>query len=273
MQIRPLRLSALLCTAALSALAAQDFHSLGLQQFAAHRFTEAESSFHHAIDADKNNVEAYKDLGRAEVELKKYNEAYHTWLKAEQLNPKDPKTKYYLGRLFYEADFPNEAAAWLREALKLAPHDYAAMTYLGLSAEALSYGDVAFKLYRNAIAESVAAQSPYSWAFLSLGKLLQKRGDADEALKILEQGSQKCPEAHELSAFGQLLMTRNQPRRAELVLRQAIKLDSSLSEAHYRLALLLESSGRAVEAKTEMAAFQQSKEHEKEVPKITAIRK
>jgi tetratricopeptide (TPR) repeat protein len=273
MQIRPLRLWALFCTAALSALAAQDFYSLGLQQYAAHRFAEAEGSFQRVIDADNNNAEAYKALGRAQVELKKYNEAYHTWLKAERLNPKDAKTKYYLGRLFYEADFPNQAAAWLRETLKLAPHDYAAMTYLGLSAEALSYGDVALKLYRNAIAESVAAQSPYSWAFLSLGKLLQKRGEADEAFKILEQGSQKCPESHELSAFGQLLMTRNQPRRAEQVLRHAITLDPSLSEAHYRLALLLESSGRAADAKAEMAAFQLAKEHEREVPKITAIRK
>ena len=258
---------------ALGSVCAGDWLAVGQQQSAAHQFLEAESSFQRAIDADKNNAEAYKALGRVEVELKKYNEAYHAWLKAEHLDPNCAKTKYYLGRLFYEADLPNQAAAWLREALKLAPHDYAAMTYLGLSAEALSYGDVALKLYGNAIAESVAAQSPYSWAYLSLGKLLQKRGETDRAFKVLEQGSQKCPEAHELSALGQLLITRSQPGRAEQVLRQALKLDPSLSEAHYRLALLLESSGRAADARTEMAAFEHAKAQEKEIPKITAIRK
>jgi tetratricopeptide (TPR) repeat protein len=266
-----MRLLVLLCV--LTPACAEDWLSVGLQQLAAHQFAEAESSFKRVINADRNDAEAYKALGRAELELKKYNEAYHAWLKAEQLNPKDAKTKYYLGRLFYEADFPNEAAAWLRQALKLAPHDYAAMTYLGLSAEALSYGDVALKLYGKAIAESETAQSPYPWAFLSLGKLLQKHGDPEQAFKILEQGSRECPEAHELSAFGQLLMARDQQARAEQVLRQAIKLDPTLSEAHYRLALLLEASGRAPEAKTEMAAFQQAKEQEKEIPKITAIRR
>lgn len=271
MRICALRLLVLVCCA--SAAICEDWLAVGSRQFAGHQFAEAEHSFQQAIAADPNNAGAYKSLGLAQLELKKYNEAYHAWLKAEQLNPKDAKTKYYLGRLFYDADFPNEAAAWLREALKLAPRDYAAMTYLGLSAEALSYSDVAFKLYSNAIAESVADHSPYSWAFLSLGKLLLKRGETDKAFKVLEQGARECPEAHELSAFGQLLTTRNQQERAEQVLRQAIKLDPGLSEAHYRLALLLESTGRSDEAQAEMRAFQQAKQQEQETPKITAIRK
>lgn len=273
MRICPLRLLVLLWCAAQAPVFTEDWLAMGSQQFAAHKFAEAEHSFQEAVSVDQKNAEAYKSLGLAQLELKKYNEAYHAWLKAEQLNPKDAKTKYYLGRLFYDADFPNEAAAWLRETLKLAPRDYAAMTYLGLSAEALSYSDVAFKLYSNAIAESVAEHAPYSWAFLSLGKLLLKRGETDKAFKVLEQGSRDCPEAHELSVFGQLLTARHQRERAEQVLRQAIKLDPSVSEAHYRLALLLESSGRGDEAKAEMKAFEQTKQQEQEIPKITAMRK
>jgi superkiller protein 3 len=272
MRSQPLCLLVLLCCATTAAFP-EDWLAAGKQQFAAHQFPDAERSFQQAIDANSKNAEAYKGLGLAQLELRKYNDAYHAWLKAEQLNPKDAKTKYYLGRLFYDANFPNEAAAWLRETLKLAPNDYAAMTYLGLCAEALSFSDVALKLYRNAIAVSTEAHSPYSWAFLSLGKLLQKRGEGDEAFRVLEQGARECPEAHELSAFGQLLMTRNQPERAEQVLRQAIKLDPGLSEAHYRLALLLEARGRTDESKAEMAAFQQTKEQENQIAKVTALRK
>jgi tetratricopeptide (TPR) repeat protein len=272
MRIRALRLVVLLCCAS-AVLVAGDWLAAGKQQFATHQFSDAEHSFQQAIAANPNNAEAYKGLGLAQLELKKYDDAYRAWLRAEQLNPKDAKTKYYLGRLFYDASFPNEAAAWLREALKLRPDDYAAMTYLGLCAETLSFSDVALKLYRNAIAVSTAAHAPYSWAFLSLGKLLQKRGDADEAFRVLEQGSRECPEARELSAFGQLLITRNQQQRAEQVLRQAIELDPGLSEAHYRLGLLLEASGRTQESKVEMAAFQQAKEQENQIAKITAIRK
>jgi tetratricopeptide (TPR) repeat protein len=272
MRIRALRLVVLFCCVWPAAFA-EDWLAAGKEQFAAHQFSAAEHSFEQAIAANPNSADAYKGLGLAQLELKKYNDAYHAWLKAEHLNPKDAKTKYYLGRLFYEANFPNEAAAWLRETLKLAPNDYAAMTYLGLCAEALSFSDVAVKLYRNAIAQSIADHSPYSWAFLSLGKLLQKRGEADEAFRVLEQGSRECPEAHELSAFGQLLMARNQQQRAEQILRQAIRLDPGVSEAHYRLGLLLEASGRTEESKAEMAEFQRTKQQESQIAKVMALRK
>jgi tetratricopeptide (TPR) repeat protein len=92
-------------------------------EFNRHEFSQAAVSFQHAIDLDPNRAEAYKGLGMAELELKNYDAAYRSWLKAADLNPNDGKTKYYLGRLFYEANFPNEAAAWLREALKVAPDD------------------------------------------------------------------------------------------------------------------------------------------------------
>lgn len=209
----------------------------------------------------------------ADLELKDYNGAYRAWLKAVELNPKDGKSKYFLGRLFYEADLPNEAAGWLREALKLSPDDYQATTYLGLCAEALGFDDTAAPLYRNALVQSQAQKKPYSWAYLSLGNFLKKHGDETQALHVLEEGARKCPEAHELSALGALLAARDQPQRAEEVLRQAIALDPALSQPHYRLGLLLKSAGRLEESKSEMTKFQQTKEQEDKNAKIMALRK
>jgi Flp pilus assembly protein TadD len=253
---------------------ARDFFDLGSRQFSERRFGEAKSSFSRAIELDKMSAEAYRALGMANLELKDYNGAYHAWLKAVGLNPNDEKSKYFLGRLFYEADFPNEAAAWLRQALQLAPDDYQATTYLGLCAEALNFDSTAAQLYRKAIADSEAQQKPYSWAFLSLGNFLKKHGDEKQSLAVLEEGATKCPEAHELAALGELLATHNQPQRAEQVLRQAIALDSGLSQAHYRLALLLRSTDRAEEAKAEMLKFQEAKSREEQQnAKIMALRK
>jgi Flp pilus assembly protein TadD len=266
----------LLFLAALTGQAGNDastWASQGAAQFSRREFTQAAASFQHAIDIDPTNADAYKALGMAELELKNYDAAYHAWLKAADLNPKDEKTKYYLGRLFYEADFPNEAAAWLREALKLSPDDFAAMTYLGLCAEALGFGDTAGQLYRKAIAESKVQGKPFSWAFLSFANYLKKHGDESEALSILEQGAQKCPEAHELTALGELLAAHGQPEHAETVLRRAIALDTTLSQPHYRLALLLKSMGRAEEARSEMTTFQELRAQEAKAPKITALRK
>jgi len=252
---------------------ARSLYSQGAACFERHDFAAAKGSFQQAIKLDQTYGDAYKGLGLADIELKDYDGAYHAWVKAASLNPKDAKTRYYLGRLFYEADFPNEAAAWLRECLKLAPNDYAAMTYLGLSAEALGFDDTALQLYRNAIAESRAQNKPYSWAFLSLGKLLMKRGDDRQALAIFEEGERSCPEAHELAVLGELLEKQNQTERAEQVLRRALALDPSLSQAHYRLALLLRASGRTEEASLEMQKFKDTKLEEQNIPKITALRK
>ena len=258
------------------AQAGQDARSLCSQAaafFSRHDFAAAKSSFQQAIALDPADADAYKGLGLADLELKDYDGAYHAWLKTTSLNPRDAKTKYYLGRLFYDADFPNEAASWLRECLKLAPHDYAAMTYLGLSAEALNFDDTALQLYKNAIAESKTQNKSYSWAFLSLGKLLMKRGEDRQALATLQEGERLCPEAHELVALGELLAKQNQTQRAEQVLRHAIALDPALPQAHYRLALLLKAEGQTEEASLEMGKFRQAKVDEQNIPKITALRK
>ncbi len=149
-------------------------YNLGSKQFADHQFTEAKASFEQAIQLDRMFADGYRGLGLADLELKDYEGAYHAWLKAVELNPNDEKSKYCLGRLFYDADLPNESAAWLRQALELNPRDYQAMTYLALCAEALGFDDTAGQLYRKAIAESEAEHKPYSWAFLSLGELPEK---------------------------------------------------------------------------------------------------
>lgn len=251
----------------------RQFYDLASQQFTKGDFAGAKNSFTRAIELDRLYADAYRGLGMTDLELKDYEGSYHAWLKAVDINPQDEKSKYFLGRLFYEADIPNQAAAWLREALKLKPDDYQAMTYLGLSAEALGYDQTALQLYHKALSASKSQTHPYSWAFLSLANLLKKQGEEKEALLVLEEGAQKCPEAHELAVLGELLATQNEPQRAEHVLRQAIALDPTLSQPHYRLGLLLKSLGRLDESRTEMTKFQEAKRREDQAPKITALQK
>ncbi len=256
----------------LSVSPAAHFYDLGSKQFNSRQFSAAKESFNQAIEVDHLYADAYRGLGLADLELKDYQGAYHAWLQAAELNPKDEKARYCLGRLFYDADLPDQAAVWLRQALVLTPDDYKAATYLGLCAEALGLDDTALQLYRGAIAASEAQREPYSWAFLSLGNYFKKHGDGKQAVAVLQQGVQKCPEAHELTALGEMLAA-TQPRQAEELLRKAILLDPTLSHAHYRLALLLQSMGRAAEAHAEMIKFQETKSAEDKAPKITALRK
>jgi tetratricopeptide (TPR) repeat protein len=238
------------------------------------RFTEARDAIIHAIVNDQSSANAYRTLGQIELELKSYDEAYRAWIKANKLNPRDARTTYYLGRLFFEAEFLDEAAVWLRRTLALDPHHFAAMTYLAMCAERLNMQDTATQLYITAIRESKEQRTPFAWAFLNYGKLLRQNGRDQEALAIFEEGEKLCPEAHLLTALGQMLASADHTERAVQVLRRATEMDPSIPDAHYRLALLYRLSGRTDEAQVETRRFQETKAaEERDKVKIQAVRK
>jgi tetratricopeptide (TPR) repeat protein len=237
------------------------------------RFDHAEKDIQRAIELDPNSALGYRTLGEIELELKNHDAAYRAWLKANQLDPGNAQTTYYLGRMFFEAEFWDEAAAWLRQALKADPHHFAAMTYLGMCAERLDMEKTAFDLYAAAIRESKEQKKPYSWAFLSYAKLLRTSGKEQLAIATLDEAEHLCPEAHVLTALGQMLSATD-PERATALLRRAIAIDSSIPDAHYRLALLLAKAGQPAEAHAEMQRFQEAKAAaERNKPNIQAIRR
>jgi tetratricopeptide (TPR) repeat protein len=248
------------------------WYLLGRKELTRHEFEKARGSARTAIELDPRYADAYRLLGEADRELEDYDGAYRAWLQASKLNPLEPQIPYYLGRLFYEANQFNESAAWLREALRLSPGHFAAMTYLGLNAEAMGMDDTAQKLYRPAIEESKSQSQPFALAFLSLAKLVRKQGDESGALRILEEGERRCPEAHLLATLGAVLASANQVPRAKAVLRRAIEMDPSIPEAHYRLSLLLNAEGSHEEARAEMELFRKTKAAEPQ-NKVLAISK
>ncbi|MCU1258970.1 MAG: Tetratricopeptide 1 repeat-containing protein [Bryobacterales bacterium] len=240
----------------------QYWYWLGREQLNQRKFEVARQFAQLAIELDHNYAAAYRLLGEADRELNDYEGAYRAWLGANKLDPLDAQVPYYLGRLFYEADQFSPAAAWFREALRLAPGHFAAMTYLGLSAEGLNINDTAGKLYQAAIEASKSQKKPFSLAFLSLAKLLRQGGDESGALALLEEGERLCPEPQLLAALGGMLASSQQTNRAEAVLRRAIDMDPAMPTSHYRLSLLLRAAGNQEEAKAEMELFHKTKEAE-----------
>ncbi len=248
------------------------WYSLGRSQLYRRQFEQARKSAERAVELDPQSVDNFLLLGEANRELNDHNGAYQAWLKANKLNPNDARVTYYLGRLFYEVNVFTEAAAWFRETLRADPKHFAAMTYLGLSAEGLGMSETAEQLYRRAIEESKRQGKPFSWAFLNFAKLLRQRGDEAKSFALLEEGEKSCPEPHLLTALGQALAAANRQLRAEAVLRRAIQMDSSISAAHYALSLSLRAQGKLDEAKAEMEKFREAKRKEPQDRGVIAIR-
>lgn len=251
---------------------AAGWYQLGKAQLYNRQFEQARESANRAIEFAPGSAQSYILLGESARELHDYNGAYKAWLTATRLGPANPLPPYYLGRLFYEANVFTEAAAWLREALRLAPGHYAAMTHLGLSAEALGMTDTAEQLYSAALKESKSQGKPYSWAWLSLAKLRRERGNESEAAALLEEGAKLCPTAPLLVLLGQVHLAPGRTERAAAVLRRAIVIDPSIASAHYVLGRLLRTRGDADEAKLEMEAFLSAKENEPLSP-VLVVRK
>jgi tetratricopeptide (TPR) repeat protein len=231
----------------------------GRAQLYRHDFAQARQLAQHAIDLHSTSGAAWILLGEAAREQQDFDGAYRAWLRANELDPKNVVSTYYLGRLFYEADRFDQAAAWLRETLRLQPRHFAAMTYLGLSAEALDLSSTAEQLYRAAIAESKLQKSPYSWAWLSLAKLLRNHGDEQGARALLDEGEKVCPEPHLLTQLGQLLVSNGELERAESVLLAAVQKDPTIAAAHYTLARIYRQQGKMKQAEDHADAFQRAK--------------
>lgn len=240
---------------------------LAQSRFHQKKFDSAKESIQHALALDSRAPASFRTLGEIELELHNYDAAYRAWLQADKLKPGDARTTYYLGRLFFEADFLNEAAAWFRETLKAEPRHFAAMTYLGMCAERLNMQKTAFRLYEAAIRESKRQNKPFSWAFVADAKLLRQTGREKEAIDILEEAEKTCPEAHVLTLLGQMLSS-------ETLLRRAIAMDPTIPDPHYTLALLLRKSGQGAASAAEMQKFQEAKDAaSRNKTMIQAIRK
>ncbi len=237
------------------------------------QFEEAETSIRRAIELNPDSAAAQATLGKIELERGNHQAAYRAWLEAHKLDPKDATSTYYIGRLFFEADFSNEAASWFRETLKLSPNHYAAMTYLALCAERLNFEKTALELYPAAIRESKRQGKPFSWAYLNYAKLLRQLGRNKEAKSVLEESAKLCPEGHVLTALGQLLASENETAQAEAVLHQVIALDPGIPDAHYRLSVLLRKDGQEQQAEEELRKFEETKDADDKKLKIQAIRK
>jgi tetratricopeptide (TPR) repeat protein len=91
-----------------------------------------------------------------------------------------------------------------------------------------------------------------------LGDVLMRRGDQAAAEPLLEKARRLNPQVRIAHLdLGIVYAGRKQNDRAMRELREAVKLDPSRADAHYRLARVYQSLGRAAEAEAELATVKQ----------------
>ncbi|MHC1741641.1 MAG: tetratricopeptide repeat protein [Syntrophobacteraceae bacterium] len=161
---------------------------------------------------------------------------------AERKRPKDPQIQYYLGLAYEVRGLPEEALKHYQNAIAIKP-DYAEV-YNNLGSFYAAKDDLtkAEENYRKALAIPTY-ETPF-FGFFNLGRLAEKRGDMEGALKEYDQAIRLLPNYG--AAYyrrGLVLENLRRPDEAKETFSQAVLYSPDQADAHLRFGILCYAAG------------------------------
>jgi tetratricopeptide (TPR) repeat protein len=180
--------------------------------------------------------------------------------KLSSLDPKNALYPYWLARLEYDAQQYNAAIAGFRKVIELEPRMMRAYDGLGLCYDYLGKYDDAISSFNRAV-ELNREQPPSSpWphvnlaiSLMAVNRLTEAEGQLREALRY----NARLPQAH--YQLGQALEKQGKYAEAIQSLQQAAALDPTYPEPHYTLSRIYQRQGDGAEAKKAVERFQRLK--------------
>lgn len=167
---------------------------------------------------------------------------------------------YWLGRIAYDAQQYNEAIAKFEKAIALEPEMMRAYDNLGLCYDYLGKADDAIRYFRLAVDLNRRQPKSLAWPPLNLAITLISKNELKEAEALLREALRydaRLPQAH--YQLGQLLEKAKRYKEAAESLEQAAQLDPNYPEPHYTLSRVYQKLGERQKAKNSVEAFQRLK--------------
>jgi tetratricopeptide (TPR) repeat protein len=267
----------------------------------AHNWPHAETLLVAAVDRTPDSPELLVVLGSVFFAERKPLNAAIAIKKAEKLAPLDPGTRYtlalayvalhhgdwarpeldtlaaadpsnmtvqyWLGRLDYDDARYESALSRFKKVVEADPTALRAYDNLGLCYEALNQPDVAAEHYRKAVDLNRAAPTKSGWPSLNLGILLRTRGelaDAETLLREAVRDEPELPQAH--YQLGVLLEQQDHLDQAVHELKRAIEHQADYAEPYYALARIFRRQGDTADADQALATFQRLHDSARAVP-------
>lgn len=187
--------------------------------------------------------------------------------KLAQEFPTDPLALYWLARLDYDAQQYQTAIAKLQKVIALDPKMMRAWDNLGLCYDYLGNYDEAVKHYRHAIELNRQQSQPSPWPLINLATYLNSKGDVKESESLLREALRydaRLPQAH--YQLGVALEKQERYKEAMQALREAAQLDSLYPEPHFLLGRIQQKQGHTKEAQKSFARFQELKNTQRSEP-------
>ncbi len=237
---------------------------LGMSCYGARKFQEASEGLAAALDADPANAQLHFYLAQSLLWSKQYDKAMKQFEWLERNQPDSPGTHVLMAEALDGLSRPDDAIAELKQAAEKSPSEPGLHFAMGYIHWAHHQDDDAEREFRIELAHDPASARSMAW----LGDVAIRRNDAKTALPLLEKAVKLEPGiriAH--LDLGIVLSDTPQRDRAVRELREAIRLDPSQPDAHYRLARVYKSLGRTADANAEFAAVRQLHEKKEDTVK------
>jgi tetratricopeptide (TPR) repeat protein len=177
----------------------------------------------------------------------------------ESLSAHDPKNAlypYWLGRLDYDAHHYPEAIHRFQQAITLDPTMGRAYDNLGLCNFYQNQTDLAVKNFNRAIALDRQFLRPSPWPYLNLAVAQQFMGNAQEAETNLREALRLDPQlAQAHYHLGNVLQQQGRLDAAVQEQLAAVRLDDKYAEPHVALARLYKQQGRTADSEQEVKIY------------------
>ena len=180
--------------------------------------------------------------------------------KLSSLDPKNAIYLYWLARLDYDAHQYNSAIAKLQKVIELDPRMMRAYDNLGLCYDYMGKYDEAITSYNCAVELNREQAQPSPWPHVNMAISLMavnKLTEAENQLREAVRYDARLPQAH--YQLGQALEKQGKYEEATESLKRAAALDPTYPEPHYTLSRIYQRQGKSEEAKKSIERFQQLK--------------
>ncbi len=232
--------------------------SAGNLLYAVGRKDEAIAAFQNAIDADAKNLRAYYNLGAVLFDLGRFDEALkayevalapveQSFAKKEKVDPIHARAYANLGAIYInQKQWPMAAAAY-EKALRLDPKNASLHYNLGFIHYNANRGSEAEQAYRRALAIDPALPL----AYVHLGDIVLKRGDAAGAVRLLREGVPRYDpdvRAIALPILGRAELQRGDRAAAALAFEEAVRYSETDTASLLQLLRIHRQDRRAADA-------------------------
>jgi tetratricopeptide (TPR) repeat protein len=221
---------------------------LGMSYYGSKRFAEAAKYLEVAAKADPDNSELHQLLAQSCLWSKKYSCAREQFREILERDPNSAAAHILLGEALDGLGRSDEAIAELQAAAKAspqAPNVYFGLGYLYWKQHNFDDAERAFE--RQLSIDPIHAQS-----LAYLGDIAMKRSQPQKALPLLRKAIKERNDLRFAYVdLGAVLTDLKQYKEAIAALEQAVKMDPSQPDAHYRLARVYREMGDEDKAKKE----------------------